>query len=146
MPLRSASLPIPALATLSSYNDTQIVANVTVPANWAGVINVTVTSNGYNGQGFQSNGNGQSAQSSGSNVGIYTVWNHAEITIVGWVNGGAVTLPSGANSILINNLNSVYGCAADVSAWALGRHSDVQSAADFAYANAFLVKNSAKLR
>lgn len=134
---------------LSSYSDTQIIANVSVGSGASdGVISVSVTSSGYNGQGFQSNGNGQSAQSSSSNVGLFHVWNHAEITVVAWVNKDVITLPSGANASLIYDLNPNHpaNCVADVSFWALNIRYDIQtstSSADVAYANAYLLKYSA---
>jgi Bacterial Ig-like domain (group 2) len=130
--------------TLSSYNDTQIVANISTP-NWGGVVNVTVTSNGYNGQGFQSNGNGQSAQSAPMNAGIHQTSNNTEITVIGWLNGSAITLPSGANASLTYDLTHSATCAVDVGFWALGSGCDIQastSSADVAYANAFLLKYS----
>ncbi len=139
--------PNPGISyTLSSYNNTQIVANMNVSADWAGVVNLAVTSNGYNGQGFAGNGNGQSPQSAPSNVGIYQVFNYSEVTVIAWVDGNApdlVTLPSGANPSLIFDLNHPSLCAADVAAWALNKKPDLQSSADYAYANAFLLKNSA---
>jgi IPT/TIG domain len=43
--------------SLLSYNDSQIVANVTVPSGTPDEdVTVSVTSNGYNGNGFQSGG------------------------------------------------------------------------------------------
>ncbi len=110
--------PNPGISySLSTHSDTQIVANITTP-NWAGVINVTITSNGYNGQSFQSNGNGQSAQSASVNVGIHQGTNNTEITVIGWINGSAITLPSGANSSLVGNLtSSSQSCAFQVGDW-----------------------------
>ncbi len=51
--------------SLSGYNDGTIIANVNVAAGTPTEdLVVTITNNGYNGQGFQGNGNGQSSNGS----------------------------------------------------------------------------------
>ena len=70
-----------------------------------------------------------------------------EVTIIAWVNGQApdlVTLPSGANSTPISNLNSSgSNCSKEVAVWALGKANDLNTQNDRDYANAYLVAHSA---
>ncbi len=135
--------------TVSSDNDTQIVANVKVASGTPNEsVTVTVTSNGYGGSGFNGGGSGQSPTSSPVQANIHAPMNSPEVTVIAWVNGNAPdlkTLPTGANSQLITQLNSSPGsCAALVSVWALlGTQTDLQTSQDTAYANAWLVANSA---
>lgn len=130
--------------TFSSYSDTEIVANVTVdPSKPDGVVSVSVTSNGYDGQGFAGNGNGQSAQSSSANAGTYHVWGYAEVTVIAWVNGDLISLPQYDNPELAYDLSYPPSCAWDVLQWSIGNRVQLTSGADVGYANAFLLKNSA---
>lgn len=109
-------------------------------------VNVTVTNNGYGGTGFVGSP-GQSPTSSTVQAQITAFIHAPEVTVIAWVNGNAPDLnplPSGANSTLINDLNSgPTSCAITVGAWALRSRLDVNSSADVNYANAWLMKNSA---
>ena len=65
------------------------------------------------------------------------------MTIIGWVNASAVTVPSGENATLQANLNNSFtSCGIEVGEWVVGSLGDVNGAADVAYANAWLVSNS----
>jgi hypothetical protein len=128
--------------TISSSNDTQIVANITVSAGTpAETVAVTVTNGGYNGQQFQG-GTGQSAQSMAANAQVQAAAPATEVTVVGWVNASAITLPTGENSTLQSDLNSTVYCPRDILAWAAGIKTDIFSSADVAYANTYLLQNS----
>ncbi len=135
--------------TLSSYNDTQIVASVTVAAGTPNEqVSVTVTNNGYGGSSFNGGSAGQSATSSLVYATVHSPINSPEVTVIAWVNGQASDLnplPSGANSSLVNNLNSTpSSCGLEIAAWSLaGIRADLNTSADVTYANAWLVKNSA---
>jgi IPT/TIG domain len=134
--------------TLSSYNDTKIVANVTVASGTPNeTVDVTVTNKGYSGSGFTA-GSGQSAKSSPVQANVHAPVKSSEVTVIGWVNGSApdlVTLPSGANATLISNLNSSgKSCALEVTIWAFaGVAKDLSTQNDRDYANAWLVAHSA---
>lgn len=132
--------------TLSSYNDTQIIANVTVAAGTPNeTVTVTVTSNGYNGQGFQNGGNGQSAQSQPARAAVHAPINTTEITVISWLDKNAfLPLPTGENSTLQNNLNGSFAsCVFEISEWTAQIRADLVTSADVAYANAWLIVNSA---
>jgi hypothetical protein len=132
--------------SLTSYNDTQIAANVTVASGTPNeAVDVAVTNNGY-GSGFV--GTGQPGAMSASIQAFVTAFLHtSEVTVIAWVDPNASdlkTLPSGANSTLMSNLNSGPGnCAFLVGRWASGFKTYVNNSADVAYANAWLLKNSA---
>jgi len=135
--------------SLASYNDTQIVANITVASGTPNEqVTVSVTNNGYGGVGFQSGGT-VSATSAPVYATVHAPMTSPEVTVIAWVNGNAPDLnplPGGANSYLINSLNGgTIACAAQVFAWAIYPKTplNVQTPADTAYANAWLVKNSA---
>jgi len=129
--------------SLASYNDTQIVASITVASGTPNEdVDVTVTSNGYNGSGFQSGGGSQSRTSAPSNVSVHAPLNSPEITVIAWVNGTEITLPTGENSNLQGDLNSSASCALDVVAWVIGKAKDIITSADRAYASAFLLQHS----
>lgn len=132
--------------SLTSYNDTQIVANITVASGTPNeTVDITVTNNGYSGSGFTA-GSGQTAKSSPVQANVHAPLKSPEVTIISWVNGGAPDLnplPSGANTTLINNLNSTLSCALQVTKWTVGIKSNVNSSADVNYANAWLIKKSA---
>ena len=131
--------------SLTSYNDTQIVANVTVASGTPNeAVDVAVTNNGY-GSGFV--GTGQPGAVSASIQAIVTAFLHTpEVTVIAWVNKNAPdlqTLPSGANSVLMTNLNSgPASCANQLREWANGSKTNVNNSTDVAYANAWLLKNS----
>jgi hypothetical protein len=135
--------------SLVSYNDNQIIANIAVASGTpTEEVDVSVTNNGYGGLGFQSGGGAVSPNSVPVFATVRAPANSPEVTVIAWVNGGAPDLnplPSGANSQLITALNSSpVSCAALVIVWAeLGTPTYIQTGNDAAYANAWLVKNSA---
>ncbi len=133
---------------LVSYNDTQIVANITVAAGTPNEdVTVSVTNNGYGGLGFQSGGGTVSPTSAPVYATVHAPINSPEVTVIAWVNPGApdlVTLPSGANSTLISNLNSSgTKCVTEVTYWVFSYAADLYSQNDRDYANAWLVAHSA---
>jgi hypothetical protein len=136
---------------LVSYNDTQIVANIAVASGTpTEQVQVSVTNNGYGGSGFVGVP-GSSASSAPIYATVRAPLNTAEITIIAWVNGNAPDLnplPTGENSTLQGNLqNGTFSqqvvCALQVSKWIAGAATNITTSADQAYANAWLVKNSA---
>lgn len=135
--------------SLVSYNDTQIVANITVASGTpAEEVEVSVTNNGYGGVGFQNGGGTTSPTSAPVYATVRTLLNNTdEITVIAWVNGSAPDLnplPSGANSSLVTSLNQgPASCAAQVIDWTVGIRSNISTTADVNYTNAWLVKNSA---
>jgi len=102
--------------SLSSYSDTQIVANVSVASGTpTEQVAVTVTSNGYGGSGFTSGGSGASPTSAPATATVKAVpANSPEITVVGWIDGTAPDITnflagnmnSGVNPTLMTNLNA----------------------------------------
>jgi hypothetical protein len=79
---------------------------------------------------------------------------NAEVTIVAWIDGNAITLPSGENSKLATDfpptgpLGPVYleqytACITQTAQLGTGHLGDVSTASDKAYANAWLLKFSA---
>jgi len=138
--------------SLVSYNDTQIVANITVASGTPTEdVEVSVTNNGYGGLGFQSGGGTISATSAPVYATVRAPLNSPEITIIAWVNGNAPdlkTLPTGENSTLKGNLQNgtssqQAACAVQVGEWVLGIAANIATNADRAYANAWLLVNSA---
>jgi Bacterial Ig-like domain (group 2) len=134
--------------SLVSYNDTQIVANITVASGTPNEeVSVSVTNNGYGGLGFQSGGGVVSPISALVYATIHTPMNTPEVTVIIWLNGNAPdlkTLPIGANQYLVTGLNSSPGsCAALIFAWVLGTPTYLQTSNDTAYANAWLLANAA---
>ncbi|MBZ2180166.1 MAG: hypothetical protein ACK6DY_06850, partial [Acidobacteriota bacterium] len=79
-----------------------------------------------------------------------------DITVFGWINPDAITLPTGANPKLVDDLNTLSRCLATLLAWGdAGKNGGlptpppgfdpifhVTADVDRRYANAFLVKNS----
>ena len=130
--------------TLSSYNDTQIVANVSVaPGTPNENVSVTVTSNGYYGSAFRPGASRSSPTSSPVNAMVHTPINSPRRTVIGWIDGTAITLPSGANITLTGKLTvGAFSCVRELSSWALGFSSDLNNSADIAYANAWLLQHS----
>jgi hypothetical protein len=104
----------------------------------AGSGEITVTADGYGGQGFD----GDPGQSSRSGSSPTVTATYTEVTIVAWLNASAVVLPTGENSILQGDLKSPGSCAIDVGSWALGGTKDLILPADWPYASAYLVQNS----
>ena len=88
----------------TSYNDTQIVADLTVASGTPDEdVDVNVTSNGSNGLGFQPVGGGQATGSS-VRATVQAPAGVPEVTVVAWVDGSPISLPSGANTDLVNAL------------------------------------------
>jgi hypothetical protein len=138
--------------TLSSYNDSQIIATVNVATGTPNEdVGVSVTNNGYGGSAFYGGSSGASPTSGPTYATVASPQNTPEITVIAWVNGNApdlAMLPSGENSELQSILqNSTAAqqatCAVEITDW-VGRDPDeVRTSADSAYANAWVVKNSA---
>jgi hypothetical protein len=133
--------------TLTSYNDTQIIANVNVLSGTPNEeIQVSVTNNGYGGLGFQSGGSGASATSAPVYATVHSPLNTPEVTVIAWVNGNAPDvnpLPTGANPTLVSNLStSATTCAEELSLWVIGVRANLLTAADVTYANAWIINKS----
>lgn len=149
MPTLSFSPSTGISYALSSYNDTQILAAITVAAGTPNEqVSVGVTNNGYSGSPFNGGPVGQSPQSAFVYATVHTPVNSPEITVIAWVDGTAPDLnplPSGANQNLITQLNSTPAtCAAEIFAWSvLGSPVDLHTPIDKSYANGWLVKYSA---
>jgi hypothetical protein len=140
--------------SLLSYNDTQIVAYVTVPSGTPDEdVTVGVTSAGYYGRsGFLSGGGQNSPLSSSIYAAVMSPLNTAEVTIIAWVDQTAPDLarlanganPDGANSTLVSNLNSSgSSCIGQVGAWIVGFSGNLNSQTDRDYASAWLLLHSA---
>ena len=133
--------------TLTSYNDTTIVANITVAAGVPDEdVTVTVVSGGT-GAGFSS-GAGNSSSSNAAHATVHSPTGSPEITVIGWVDGTAPDLQaistSGVTPILVTRLNSNFAsCISEVGAWVSGYLRDVLSPTDVTYANLFSIENSA---
>jgi hypothetical protein len=133
----AAALSISGITgTVSSVNPagTQIAASFNLtglpPGSYSVVVNL-------------SNGDGGGIPSNSWPFSVYGQGTTAEVTIIGWVNASAVTVPSGENATLQANLNnSPTSCGIEVGKWVVGSLGDVNGAADVAYANAWLVSNS----
>lgn len=66
-----------------------------------------------------------------------------DITVIGWVNPAAITLPTGATQQLVNDLNDSFGSCTEVTtAWTADIRMDIFSDVDRRYANAWLLQNS----
>ncbi len=129
--------------TVTSSNDTQIVADVTVAAGTPDEdLDVSVTSNGNNGQAFAPTGGGEPTGGS-VKASVRAPINAPEVTIIAWVNGDAVALPSGANATIVSNLTQgTSNCFIQVGQWTFGNPKYLSTQADRDYANAWLVKYS----
>jgi hypothetical protein len=73
-----------------------------------------------------------------------------EVTVIAWLNAGAISLPTGANSILqaaLQNSTAAQAalCAAEVGDWVTGNRGAVVTPADAAYGTAWLAKNSGNI-
>jgi hypothetical protein len=74
-----------------------------------------------------------------------------DVSVVGFVDGSAVPLPSGAKSTLVSGLNNAFSCTALLASWQVAGLTGEPAAAlvsvdndtDRRYANAFLVLKSA---
>ena len=134
--------------TLSSYNDTQIVASVTVASGTPNEdVDVSVTNNGYGGLAFDGGAVGESPTSAPIYATVHApIAGAPEVTVIGWINGNAPdlqTLPAGNMNLVTQlNKNSVT-CAAEVGAWIAGATADVHGPVDQDYANDWLIKYSA---
>jgi len=111
----------------------------------AGTLNIPSTVTGQGLISVTQNDDGCIMQT--NSVPFYVV-PEPEVTVIAWVDGKApdlVTFPSGANSALMNNLNgSTTACAFELFEWSvLQVRADINTSADVAYANAWLVGHSA---
>ena len=135
--------------SLSSYNDTQIVASVTVSAGTPDEqVTVSITNNGYGGNSFNGTSAGESPTSPSVYATVHSPINSPEVTVIAWVDGTASdlqNLPGGANQTLVTDLNSnPTSCGTEIFFWSVvGVPTDIHSSTDQAYANAWLVKYSA---
>ncbi len=131
------------------YNDTQIVANVTVASGTPNeTVSVSVTNNGYGSSGFIG-ASGTPATSSPAQANVHAPLNAPEITVIAWINPNApdlVSLPCCGNQQLVTALNSSPGsCAGVVFYWSVFPKQPlyISSQGDKDYANAWLMANSA---
>jgi hypothetical protein len=123
-------------------------AYANVPGSETGTSAVVQADPGYSGLQFQCGGPGCDTGGGAAStvVGIQQP-PYPEVTIIGWINANAIQLPGGENSNLQSTLNNSSAfaraeCDALLAAWALGSLPYVNSPADVAYANAWLLKNS----
>jgi hypothetical protein len=131
--------------SLSSYSDTQIVANITVAAGTPTEdVSVSVTNNGYGGNNFNSAGSGEPATSSQVYAHVQAPMNSPDVTVIGWIDGSQITLPTNESLALDVALNSTQtACLAEEGLWAINQIGAATGPNDPAYANAWLLKNSA---
>jgi len=135
--------------SLSSYNDTQIVALVSVAAGTPNEgVSVSVTNNGYGGSPFYAGNTGESPTSTPANAAVHApIPNSPEVTVIAWIDGNAPDLkvfPAG-NQTLVQKLHNAnnYVCGAELAFWVAGSPIDIQSSTDQDYANDWLIKYSA---
>lgn len=135
--------------TLSTYNDTQIVASITVaPGTPNEEVSVSVTNNGYAGSAFNGGSVGESPTSAPIYASVHAPIGAPEVTVIAWVNGNATDLmpplPAG-NQTLVTQLNSTPStCGAELFAWSvLLSPVNIVTSTDQAYANDWLIKYSA---
>jgi hypothetical protein len=137
---------------LVSNSDAQVTANITIAAGTPNEnVSVSVTNNGYGGNAFNGTSSGQSATSGPAYATVGSPISSPEITVIAWVNGLApdlATLPTGENSTLQSVLQNgttaeSLVCAAEIFDWVTGDADEVKNSTDAAYANAWLLKNSA---
>jgi len=91
-----------------------------------------------------SSGDGGAARSNSSPFTVNPIHvTTAELTVIGWINAGAIGLPSGENAKLQAALNtSVATCDPLLAAWAANKPTLIGSQADVNYANAWLLQHS----
>ena len=114
---------------------------------------MSVTNNGYGGLGFQSGGGTVSPTSAPVYATVRAPLNSSEVTVIAWVNPNAPDLnplPTGENSTLQSNLQNgttlqKATCIFQFGEWIAGIKANILNAADSAYANAWLIKNSANM-
>lgn len=130
--------------TVTSSNDTQIIADVTVAQGTPDEdVDISVTSNGSNGQPFAPTGGGEPTGGP-VKATISAPIAAPEVTVIAWINGDLVTLPSGANATLVNNLTPGTGSYfLQVVRFTAKSQKYLDSQTDRDYANAWLVKYSA---
>ncbi len=132
---------------ITSYSDTQIIANITVESGTPNEeVAVTVTSNGYGGASFTS-GAGNSPNSMPSTATVHAPTKTSQVTVIAWVNRN-FPLPTGANTSLQQALrNSTTAqqivCSGQVVIWTHFGNFNLHNTTDRAYASAWLVQNSA---
>lgn len=134
--------------TLSSYNDTQIVASVTVASGTPDEqVAVSVTNNGYSGSSFSGTSAGESPTSPTVYATVHAPITSSEVTVIAWIDPNAPDLqifPAG-NQTLVQKLHNTNKnvCGAELAFWAAGSPIDINSSTDQDYANDWLIKYSA---
>lgn len=86
------------------------------------------------------------AQTTVLNSQTITVKPTDDVTIIGWIDGSPLVLPSGANEDLVGSLNNPLLCSEFLVAWSIQNPIDIENDIDRQYANVFLIKNSANSR
>jgi hypothetical protein len=136
--------------TLSSYNDSQIVATVNVATGTPNEdVAVSVTNNGYGGSAFYPGASGASPASAPVNARVQSPLNTPEITVIGWINGQApdivATVSAGPTTptLRTNLTGSSLTCLAHMLDWYSRISSNLLTPTDIAYANAWLLQQSA---
>jgi hypothetical protein len=137
--------------SVTSYSDTQLGVSITVASGTPSEdVAVSVICNGYTGQANFNNGGGLTSAESGIAYGYVSDYKSPyEITIVGWINGSAPdiqnTITNGSTTVqLESDLNGgPVSCNSLISDWAFLAPVYLLTAQDRAYANAWLISNSA---
>jgi hypothetical protein len=129
--------------TVTSSNDSQIIADVTVAAGTPDEnIDITITSNGNNGQPFTPIAGG-TPTGTPVKASVRAPISAPEVTVIAWVNANAVTLSGGANATLVNNLTpGNFSCVTQIGQFVFHIDKNLTNQTDRDYANAWLVKNS----
>lgn len=135
--------------SLQSYNDNQIVANISVASGTPDEdVQVTVTNNGYGGNAFNGQSGGMSPASQPANTRVQAPTSSPEITVIGWVNASAPDITEGVNNgpsttNLKTNLNANFlDCSIELWSWSQGDAVDLNTPQDVTYANSWLLQNS----
>jgi hypothetical protein len=135
--------------TLQSYNDTQIVAVVSVASGTPTEdVAVTITNNGYGGNSFYGGQQGNSSSSSSVYATVTNAGAGPVVTVIGWVNANASDITTSVNNgpstaALKNNLTGGYVlCSFQLFRWSIGLATNLATAQDATYANAWLLNHS----
>jgi hypothetical protein len=135
---------------LVNYSDSQIVFNVTVPASTPNEgVNLSVTNNGYGGSAFYSGSGGASPASAPANAAVLAPVNSPEVTVVAWINGQAPdilsTISAGPSTpgLESNLTGGAASCLSQLAEWFFQDTTNLNTAQDVAYANAWMFQNAA---